>query len=206
MRLAGDEMKWDEFASKVMSVSRIGLKYSKDPYALDNYEQLEKLSIEMVNHISLEPVTKNLYERDVYPTPNNSVRILIINENNEVLMVREQDDGRWSVPGGWCDVFLSAKENAIKEVREEAGVDVEIDALLGVFQREKYKDYPSLVSEYVHYFSAHMLGGDMIPNFEISETAFFPINDLPELSRKNTIEELRRAFKVYFKEIEVQFD
>ena len=206
MHLVGDDMKWDEFASKVLSISRIGKKYSKDPYAIDNYEQLEELSIKMLNEASVEAVEKNIYERDIYPTPNVSVRILVINEKDEVLMVQEKDDGRWAVPGGWCDVFISVKDNAIKEVKEETGLDVEIDCLLGIFQREKYKDYPSLVSEYVHYFSATVVGGSLNPNFEVSKAAYFPLNELPELSRKNTIEELKRAFQVYYKETDVQFD
>lgn len=199
-------MKWDEFASKVMSVARIGQKYSKDPYALDNYQQLEELSIKMLDEVSVEPISKNIYERNIYPTPNVSVRILVGNEKNDLLMVKEKDDGGWAVPGGWCDVFYSPHENAVKEVKEETGLDIEIDNLLGVFQREKYKDYPAIVSEYVLYFSGHIISGELENNFEVSNVAFFDVNKLPELSKKTTIEELRRAYKVYLKETEVQFD
>ena len=199
-------MKWEEFAAKVMSISRIGKKYSKDPYAIDNYEQLEEISIEMLNEVSIKPIEKNLYERDIYPTPNVSVRIVLINDKSEILMVKESTDNCWAVPGGWCDVFYSIKENVIKEAKEETGLDIEVDSLLGIFQREKYKDYPSVVSEYVHYFSGYIVGGELNPNFEISDVAYFPINQLPELSRKNTIEELRRALQVFFKETEMQFD
>ena len=38
----------------------------------------------------------------------------------KILLVQEKN-GTWSLPGGWCDVDLSVKENTIKEVKEEAG-------------------------------------------------------------------------------------
>lgn len=206
MLSVGDEMRWSEFASKVMSISRIGQKYSQDPYALDNYQQLEELSIEMLNEVSEEPIEKNIYERNIYPTPNVSVRVMVFDQEDKLLMVKEKDDGGWAVPGGWCDVFYSPETNAIKEVSEETGLDIQVDSLLGIFQREKYKDYPAIVSEYVLYFSAHPISGALNPNFEVDDAEFFDINELPELSRKNTIEELRRAYQVYLKELEVQFD
>ena len=36
----------------------------------------------------------------------------------------QEKDGRWSLPGGWCDVNVSVGENTVKEVREEAGLTV----------------------------------------------------------------------------------
>lgn len=199
-------MNWEQFAAKVLSVSKIGLKYSKDPYALENYKELEDLSIKMINEVAIPDLEKTIYERDIYPTPNVSVRVLIFNEQGQLLMVKEKDDGGWAVPGGWCDVFYSPKENAKKEVSEETGLTVQIDKLLAVFQREKYKDYPTIVSEYVQYFSASVVSGTMHQNHEVSEVRFFSVNELPNLSRKTTITELTRALNVYYGKEEVQFD
>lgn len=199
-------MNWEQFAAKAMSISKVGLKYSTDPYALENYKELEELTIQMINEVAMTPVTKTIYERDIYPTPNVSVRVLLFNEEGKLLMVKEKDDGGWAVSGGWCDVFYSPQENAKKEVLEETGLIVEINRLLAVYQREKYKDYPTIVSEYVHYFSGTILDGTMHENHEVSEVAFFSVEELPSLSRKTTILELTRALDVYYGRKEVQFD
>ncbi len=189
-------MNWEQFAVRVMSISKIGLKFSKDDYALENYEELERISREMLNSLPIEPIAKNLYERDLYPTPNVSVRVLLFDNEGRLLLVKEKVEDKWAVPGGWCDVFESPKENAIREVKQEAGFDVEIDRLLGVFQREKYKDYPTLVSEYVHYFVGHIVNGVARHNHETTEVEFFAIDRLPELSKKSTRLEIGRALQV----------
>lgn len=198
-------MKWHEYVMRIMSIARIGQKYTHDDYARENYEELEKLSLDMLNQVSVEPYEKNIFERDIYPTPNVSVRVMI-KQDNQLLMVKEKQDGGWAVPGGWCEVYLSLSENAKKEVKEETGLDVEMTQVLAIMQREKYKDYKSIVSEYVVYVAAHILGGEIQGNHEVTDVGFFNFEQLPELSKKNTITELTRAYNVLLGNKPVQFD
>jgi len=199
-------MKIEQFISKVLALARIGQKYTQDEYARENYEELEKLAIETISENAEIIFDHNIYIHDVYATPNVSVRVLVFNEEGKLLMVKEKQDGRWAVPGGWCDVFESSSESGRKEVKQEAGLDVKIERILGVFQRERYKDYPTLVSEYVHYYCASILGGELKHNHETLDVGFFDINELPELSKKNTMMELTKAYQVYLNELPVQFD
>ena len=53
--------------------------------------------------------------------------ILAIFKDEKILLVRESD-GRWAMPGGWCDVNMSPAENVIKEAKEEAEQSEVIDA------------------------------------------------------------------------------
>lgn len=199
-------MKIEQFISKVLAISRIGQKYTKDDYARENYEELEKLAIQIINDNAEMLFDHNIYIHDVYATPNVSVRVLVFNDEGKLLMVKEKQDGGWAVPGGWCDVFESSSESGRKEVKQEAGLDVKVERILGVFQRERYKDYPTLVSEYVHYYCASIMGGELKHNHETIDVGFFDINKLPELSKKNTIMELTKAYQVYLNELPVQFD
>ncbi len=199
-------MKIEQFISKVLALARIGQKYTQDEYARENYEELEKLAIETISENAEIIFDHNIYIHDVYATPNVSVRVLVFNDEGKLLMVKEKQYGRWAVPGGWCDVFESSSESGQKEVKQEAGLDVKIDRILGVFQRERYKDYPTLVSEYVHYYCASILGGELKHNHETLDVGFFDINELPELSKKNTMMELTKAYQVYLDELPVQFD
>ncbi len=185
-------MTFEEFVMKVQQISKVGLMYSKDPYAIENYTELESLSREMLNaHLVDFTITKNVFERDTYPTPSSSVRVLVFNEKNEILMVKEQDGG-WAVPGGWCEINLSLKENARKEVKEEANVDIEIDRLLAIHLRKLVT-----CNEYVHYYSAKALSHDLKPNHETMDVRYFNVNELPTLSLKNSQKEIETALDVY---------
>ena len=93
--------------------------------------------------------------------------------------------------------FFSPQDNAIKEVKEETGYQVEIKRFLAIYQREKYKNYPTLVSEYALYFLAEIVGGSPINNHEVSAVDFFDFENLPNLSRKTTMEEISQAYRVY---------
>jgi ADP-ribose pyrophosphatase YjhB (NUDIX family) len=199
-------MNWEQFTSKVLGVARIGLKFNQDPFALENYEELQRLAIATLQENVDPAIQTNIYERDIYPTPNTSVRVIIFNEAGELLLVKEADFGKWSIPGGWCDLFESSSESGRKEVLQETGLTIRIDRLLAVLQREKYKEYRTLISEYVHYFSATILAGTLRPNHETTEVGFFPLDDLPELSRKSTYTEIMKALAVYRKERDVDFD
>jgi 8-oxo-dGTP diphosphatase len=199
-------MNIEHFIAKVLSISRIGLKFSKDPYAIENYQELQNLALQQLEEIYHLPDEVNPYQRDVYPTPNISVRVIIFNEHKQLLLVQERDDQKYAVPGGWCDIFESAKENAIKEVKQETNLDVRIDKVLAILRRDIYKQHPSLISEYVIYFSATILQGELANNHEILSLGFYDLDKLPELSRKMTSIELHKALNVCLNNEEVIFD
>ena len=64
-----------------------------------------------------------------YATPKIDVRGVIFSNEN-ILLVKERSDGKWTLPGGWTDVSLSASENVIREIKEETGYQVKVIRLL----------------------------------------------------------------------------
>ncbi len=200
-------MTVEQYITKVLSVAKIGLKYSTDNYAIENYAELEKLSLEMLDSNFKEKIEENLFVRDIYPTPNVSVRVMIVNEDNEVLFVKEADEKKWTVPGGWCDLYLSARENAIKEVSEEVGIEIELDRLLSIFLRERYRKPNVALSDYVMYFKA-VISKDTKLNigFEVLDAKFYSMDEMPELATKATKEELEIAYDILINDKEVYSD
>lgn len=187
-------MNFQQYLMKILSISKIGLKFSKDPYALENYQEVETLTLEQLSQLQDVAIDTNPYSRDLYPTVNVSVRTIVTNSENQVLMVKEASENLWSFPGGWCDVFESPQENAKKEVYQESGYEVKIERLLAVFFRDNYKPpIKSLVSEYCIYFHAKLIKQVKSHNHEILEVGFFDIDDLPPLSFKNSDEEVSRS-------------
>lgn len=199
-------MKYLEYVMKMQAIAKVGLKYSKDEYAIENYLEVQELSKRMLEELVDTNIDKdNYYERDLYPTPNVSVRVLVF-KDNKLLFVKEISEQKYSLPGGWCDVFVTSKENAIAEAVQESGYIVEIDRLLGVFNRNYYKEDISTVSEYMIAYSAHIVGGEAKTSHETDEVSFFDLDNLPILSTKISQKELDIMLEVYQEKREPYFD
>lgn len=194
-----------DYLIKLQAITKIGLKYSTDPFAVENYKQIEKLTFEMLTNLqSVNLKQNNFFKRDIYPTPNISVRTLVFNEKDEFLMVREVSDNGYSLPGGWCDLYDAPSEAAIREVKEEAGADVTITNLVAIINRTPYKDEVS-VPEYVVVFKAILIKIEAVHDHEISDVAWFTLETLPTLSTKVTPHEIMRMVTAAFNN-EVIFD
>ncbi len=189
------EDKLYQFIIKVQAISKIGLMFSKDPYALENYQELQELSKQIIeDYGNLKISGPNFFARDIYPTPNISVRALILNSKNQLLLVKESSLGTWSLPGGWCDLFETPSEAIIKEVIQEAGIHMKVTRLLGISDRTKYKANKNW-SEYALMFLGEIIEDTKAFGHEVSEVGFFDLNNLPELSFKSTEVEIKRALK-----------
>ena len=194
-----------ESIKKVESIAQIGLSFSTDPYAIDNYEELRKISIRMLKeYTSLPDDECELYKDFIYPTPQPAVRTLVVRDN-KLLLVKEKDSGLWSLPGGWCDIDCTPKETAIKETYEESGYVIECTKLLAVFDRRHYIK-KSLYDVYCLYFLGNVVAGEAKCNHETEDIGWFEVSNLPSLSRKNSIEEIQKAYHVYKEKLETYFE
>ena len=115
-------IKW---AMEIQSLTQSGLAYTDNVYDIERYERLREISAEMIeqkSEISLEKVKGLFCNETGYQTPKLDTRAAIF-KDNKILLVHE-NNGTWSLPGGWCDVLESVKSNTVKEVKEETGLDV----------------------------------------------------------------------------------
>ncbi len=188
-----DSKYFYDFLIKVQSIAKIGLIYSKDPYALTNYQEINDLSTKMLEDFENVKFDRpNYFERDVYPTPNVSVRTIIFNDDRtEILMVREAVSHEYSLPGGWADLYDSPSTAAKNECLQEAGAEVEMVRLVGITDRTPFKRNAS-VPEYVIIFEGKITKMHEDHEYETDDVQFFRIDNLPTISRKTSKEELMR--------------
>lgn len=101
--------------------------------------------------------------------------------------------------GGWVDVNISVKENVIKEVNEEAGLDVTADMVIAVQDREKH-NLPVYAYKVCKIFVlCSVIGGEFEENSETVQSDYFGIDELPELSlEKNNEEQIKMCFDAYY--------
>ena len=191
-----DSKEFYDFLLKVQSISKIGLIYSKDPYAITNYKEIQELSTKYLeDFVNVKFDRPNYFKREIYPTPNVSVRTVILNnEKNKVLMVKEVNLQAYSLPGGWADLYDSPSKTARNECIQEAGANIEIVRLVGITDRTPFKD-PTSIPEYVIIFEARLVGELGEHEYETDDVGWFDVDNLPLISKKTSKGELERFIK-----------
>lgn len=198
-----------EWAKELQSSAQAGLFYSRDPFDQERYRRIREIAAEMVamrTDIPLEKVT-GLFCGDVgYQTPKVDTRAAIFC-GGKILLVCE-NSGRWSMPGGWCEYNISPAENAVKEAKEEAGLDVVVRRVISVQDRDKHNQPPYAYGVVKIFYQCEEIGGSFVPNIETSASRYFSLDELPPLAEeKCTEEQVRMCFAAYENDgWKVQFD
>jgi ADP-ribose pyrophosphatase YjhB (NUDIX family) len=191
---------------RLKNIADIGLLYAKDGYDTERYEELRNMSLDMMSRLTDTPLSilSDFYVKEIdYPTPKVDVRAFVLNKKKEILLVREQADGLWSLPGGWADIGFTASEVVVKEVKEETGLDVEATQLLAVFDKKCHLHPPQGFYVYKMVFLCKSLKiNDLYEfdkGFDVLDVGFFSVENLPPLS-ENRI--LASQIKMLFEHIE----
>ncbi|ALJ24149.1 ADP-ribose pyrophosphatase [Lactobacillus gallinarum] len=188
-----------EWAKRLQSLAQAGLTYGKDKFDLERYQEVRDISAEMMAWKSNAPLkkVKSLFCNEIgYQTPKIGTRAAIF-KDQKILLVQESD-GSWSIPGGWCEVNLSVKENVIKEVKEEAGIDIAVKRLIAIHDSNRhYKGmYPYGITTV--FFLCESVGGSFMENDETIASGYFALDDLPKLSEdKGSKEQVEMCFNAY---------
>lgn len=191
--------KWLDWAIELQSLAQAGLTYCKDPFDRERYERIREITAEMLSDktdVSVEKVKELFCNETGYQTPKIDTRAAIFRDG-KILLVRE-NNGKWSLPGGWCDVNVSVGENAVKEVSEEAGLDVTADRIIAVLDRAKHNlpVYPYGVCKI--FVRCSVIGGSFKENTETTGFDWFDEENLPELAEeKNNAEQIKMCFEAY---------
>lgn len=201
--------KWLEWAIELQSLAQAGLTYGKDIYDKERYERIRAISAEIISNytdIAIEKVIDLFCNETGYQTPKLDTRAAIF-EDGKILLVRE-NNGKWSLPGGWVDVNVSVKENTIKEVKEESGLDVSADRIIAVQDRAKHNLPVYAYGVCKVFVLCSVLGGEFVKNIETTEFQYFSEFEIPELAEeKNNLEQIKMCFRAYRAENwETEFD
>ena len=121
-----------EQARELQALAQTGLMYCKDPFDRERYERIRAMAVDMLSTQVDAPAgqVSRLLSAG-YPTPKLDTRAAIFDEEGRILMTHE-NSGEWSLPGGWVDENQSIRSNAVKEVKEETGLDVRGERLIAV--------------------------------------------------------------------------
>ena len=186
------ENRWLTSAKRLQGIASTGLHYARDEFDKERYAEVASIANDMLALLGNVPVTRI---RDLVPdfakgyaTPKVEVRGAVI-ENQKVLLVKEVADGLWALPGGFADVGLSPGENVVKEIREEASLTVSANAVYGIRHKARHEYDPDTRDFYKILFLCETIGtSNPQPGPEVTDAAFFGLDELPPLSTSRILE------------------
>lgn len=102
-----------------------------------------------------------------------SVNVVVANDASEILMIRRTDNGNWAVPGGAIDLGESVTQAAVRETREETGIECEVTGIAGIYSDPRhvilYTSNGEVRQEFSIVLTARPLAGQPTPSSESSE-------------------------------------
>ena len=180
-----------EKIKRLHALAEIGLELSDVAYDRERYEEMREISLEMLEKmtdIPIEKIIPVIEERNGYRTPKVDVRAVVFNEKDQILLVKENVDGKWAMPGGWTDISFSPGEVAEKECVEEAGLKVKAKRLLAVMDKQKQGMPPAFEYVYKIYLLCEKQDDSISTGSETSDVRWFYENEIPELSQARNTE------------------
>lgn len=191
---------WIDFAIRIQSIAQTGLQYGKDKYDKERYEELRRIAAEMIAvkaDISVDKVYNLFCYETGYQTPKVDTRAAVF-VDGKILLVHE-NNGTWSLPGGWCDVDQSAASNAVKEVKEETGFNVSAERLIAVQDWRKHNVVNYAYGVVKIFIMCRYESGQFEKNIETTEIAFFDRNSIPNnlAVEKSSREQIMMCFEAF---------
>ena len=191
---------WKQWAQELQFLAQCSLAYSKDKFDRERSERIREIACEMLSFkydLSLEKIKMDFAGEIGYQTPKVETRAAVI-KDNKILLVKEQFDGKWALPGGYQDVNMSIRENVIKESSEEAGAVVNPIKVVAVldYNRHHHVNFPlGMVKIFV---LCEYINHSFNENTETLGAEFYSLDDLPELSlTRTTKKQLEMCFECY---------
>lgn len=115
-----------------------------------------------------------------------SVNVVVTNSSGEVLLIRRSDNENWAVPGGAIDLGESMVHAAVRETKEESGIDCEVTGLVGIYTDPKhvilYTSNGEARQEFSILLTARATGGTPTRSDESSEVRWVARESLEEYS------------------------
>ena len=116
------------------------------------------------------------YDDPAAPKANSmvpSVNVVVVNDQDQILLIRRSDNDNWAVPGGAIDLGESMTQAAVRETKEETGIDCEITSLIGIYTDPKhiilYTSNGEARQEFSIVLTARPLAGEPTPSDESTE-------------------------------------
>jgi len=192
--------RWMEWAREIQALAQTGHHYAENEYQRERYLRIVEIAAEIFSEhseLDYQPLLDVFHAQIGYATPRVDVRGAVFRDG-KILLVREREDGGWTMPGGWADVGDIPSVAAEREVFEEAGFIVKASKVVGIYDANRTGPL-ELFHAYKVVFLCDLIEGQARPSIETSEVEFFRPENLPgvlsgERTKPRQIEDAYAAY------------
>lgn len=165
---------------EVRTIARNGLTYARDPYDRERYERLLDVASEEYGAalaIPSEQAKTRLAAELGYITPKVGADAAIFDDEGRILLELRTDNQRWCIPCGWIEPNETPAAAAVREVREETGLEVRILQLIDAFTRMPSLEYGPHTVIGITYL-CEVTGGTLVKSHESLDVRYWHIEDV----------------------------
>jgi len=165
---------------ELQTIARNGLNYTANPYDRERYERLLRLVTGYYGQaldLPAQEVRRRFQAELGYITPKVGAEAAVFDPRGRILLVQRSDDGLWCLPCGWVEPNESPEEAAVREVREETGLEVRVRRLVGVFTRKPNVGYGPHSAVAVLYL-CDVIGGSPRGSHEVLDATYSRIEEV----------------------------
>lgn len=166
---------------ELQTIARNGLTYATNHYDHERYQRLLELSAVHYEHLLDIPaaeVRQRFAAELGHITPKVGGDAAIFDPEGRILLVKRSDDGRWCLPCGWVEPNESPMEAAVRETREETGLEVRPLTLVDVFTRKANTGHGPHTAVAVVYL-CEIIGGTLQGSHEGLDVGYWRLEDVP---------------------------
>ncbi len=165
---------------EIQTIARNGLNYTSNAYDRERYERLMSLATrtygELLN-VSDDTIRTRFLRETGYITPKVGSDAAMFDASGKILLMDRSDGSGWCLPCGWVEPNEKPAEAVIREVREETGLEIEVNQLVGVFTRKaNAKNGPHTMIAIV--YLCEVTGGELTLSHEGLALQYWTIDEV----------------------------
>lgn len=161
-------------------IAQNGLAYADNPYDEERYDRVLELVSEYyadAADLAVPEVRSRFADRVGHVTPNVGSRAAIV-DDGRILLMKRADVGAWSLPGGYADPGEAPWETAVREAKEETGLDVEPTDLVTFLYRQPDAHNPHGFVGAV--YRCRVTGGELEESHESDGLRYLHVDEVDE--------------------------
>jgi ADP-ribose pyrophosphatase YjhB (NUDIX family) len=182
----------------LQTVARNGLRYPTNEFDKERYERLLDIAIQTYSELLSVPdetIRKRFLDEIGHITPKVGTDAAIFNEHGEILLMERSDGSGWCLPCGFVEPNETPAEGIVRETREETGLEIKVNQLVGVFTRKPSTQMgPHTTISIVHL--CEIVGGQLKTSHEGHALKYWAIDEMKNWHATHEIN-ARAAYKMW---------
>ncbi len=172
-----------EISRELRAIASWGLTYADNPHDVERYERVLAASARLTavfDDRSPDEILQKYQSSYAELSPMAGGEAAVFRDG-KILLIKRADDGLWAMPGGITDAGETLAQSAVRELREEAGINGRVVQLLGIFD-SRYWGSQTKVHFYHAVFRVETDNYEPHIGDEVTDAGYFVVDELPPMS------------------------